>query len=206
MTTTTDTTLTTTETAGAEAGSSPVEATDLPIAPGVYPIDPNHSGVYFQVRHLGLSNVRGTFKAFDATLTVGPSLDDLVVDATVDMTSIDTNQADRDAHLLSTDFFAADDHPQMLFRSTRVTNVGGDTYELEGELTIHGTTNVVVFDVEFNGVNVHPGDGRTHVGFSAVAELRRSAFGIDFNAPLGMGKLALGEKVKVELDLQFIAP
>ena len=85
-------------------------------------------------------------------------------------------------------------------------NLGGDEYELDGELTINGITRPVTLDVEFNGTDVHPGDGRLHVGFTATAEVRRAAYGIDFNAPLGMGKMALGEKVKVDLDLQFIAP
>ena len=178
----------------------------LPLAPGVWALDPNHSGVDFRIRHLGLSNVRGRFDRFDATLKVGTTLDDVSVEATIDMGSVDTNQPDRDAHLRSTDFFSTDQHPEMVFRSTAVRQLKGTEYEIDGQLTINGVTQPVILEVEFNGVEVHPGDGKTHAGFSATAEVNRDDFGIDFNMPLGMDKVALGQKVKVELELQFIAP
>jgi polyisoprenoid-binding protein YceI len=172
---------------------------------GTYDLDLNHAGVYFQVRHLGISNVRGMFTSFEATLTVGNTLDEVRVEATIDLASVQTGQPDRDAHLLSTDFFDAEQHPQMRFVSTSVRSTGDDTYELDGDLTIHGFTKPVTLDVEFNGTSVPPqGDPRPHAGFYATTEIRRSEFGIDFNMPLGMGKVAVGEKVKVELDLQFI--
>jgi polyisoprenoid-binding protein YceI len=178
----------------------------LPLTRGRYPFDAQHSGVFFQIKHLGLANVRGMFKVFDATLDVGDSLDDVRVTATIDMASVDTNQPDRDAHLRSTDFFHADEHPQMHFSSRAVRAMGEHEYELDGDLTINGITRPVTLDVEYNGSDVHPGDGRTRVGFTATAEVRRSDYGIDFNIPLGMGKVALGERVKVDLDLEFIAP
>src|SRR4051794_1486018 len=85
---------------------------------GTWTIDKNHSAILFSIRHLGLSNVRGRFDRFDATLVVGESLEDTKLTATVDLSSVDTNQPDRDAHLLSTDFFHADAHPTMTFVST----------------------------------------------------------------------------------------
>jgi polyisoprenoid-binding protein YceI len=177
----------------------------LPLAVGTYSLDPNHSGVHFQIRHLGLSTVRGRFKSFDATLEVGPTLEDIVASATIDLASVDTNQPDRDAHLRSTDFFHADEQPQMTFRSTGVRHLGDEDYELDGDLTINGTTKPITVAVQFNGAEVHPGDGQLHVGFDATTELRRGDYGIDFNMPLGVDKMALGEKVKIELDLQFVA-
>jgi polyisoprenoid-binding protein YceI len=172
---------------------------------GIYDLDANHAGVYFQVRHLGISNVRGMFKTFDATLTVGDSLGDVGVQATIDLSSVETGQPDRDAHLLTTDFFDAERHPQMRFVSTAVRATGDDTYELDGDLTVNGITKPVTLDVEFNDTSVMPqGEPVPHSGFYATTEIRRSEFGIDFNMPLGMGKVALGEKVKVELDLQFV--
>jgi polyisoprenoid-binding protein YceI len=180
--------------------------TSLPLTTGVWRLDPNHSGVHFRIRHLGLSNVRGRFDRFDATLEVGPDLIDTKVNATIDMASVDTNQPDRDAHLRSTDFFSTDQHPEMVFRSNAVRAAGEDEYQLDGDLTINGITKPVVLDVEFSGVEVFPADGSTHAGFSATAEINRDAFGVDFNMPLGMDKMALGQKVKVELDLQFVAP
>ena len=178
----------------------------LPIAAGTYAIDPNHSGVYFQIRHLGISNVRGMFKTFEAELVVGDALDDVRVTAAVDLSSVDTNQPDRDAHLLGTDFFHADTHPQMTFRSTAVRHVGDDEYEMDGDLEINGITKSVTLEVDFNGVELSPTDQHTHVGFSATGEVRRSDYGIDFNMPLGMGKLAISDKVKIEIDAQFVAP
>jgi polyisoprenoid-binding protein YceI len=181
-------------------------ATTLPIASGTYALDKDHSGVFFQVRHLGLSNVRGLFHTFDATLVVGDDLDSVEVSATVDLASVDTNQADRDAHLLGTDFFRTDVHPTMTFRSTGVRPARDAGYVLDGAVTINGITKPVTFDVDFNGADRHPGDGRVHVGFGATTELRRSDFGIDFNVPLGIDKVAIGDKVKVDIDAQFIAP
>jgi len=178
--------------------------TVLALPTGAFTIDTAHSGIHFQVRHLGLSNVRGLFKEFRASLIVGDSLEDVAVQAEVDLSSIDTNQADRDAHLLSTDFFNADANPTMTFRSTSVAQTGPQEYQMSGDLTINGVTGVIAFDVEFNGTEVHPADQSTRAGFSATGEVRRSDFGIDFNMPLGMNKLALGEKVKVELDAQFV--
>jgi polyisoprenoid-binding protein YceI len=179
--------------------------TSLPLETGTWTLDKNHSGVFFVVRHLGLSNVRGRFDNFDATLEVGSNLDTVSVNAEVDLASVDTNNADRDAHLRSTDFFGADEHPVMTLRSTSVSG-SGDNYELAGALTIAGITKPVVFDVEFNGTETHPGDQLTHAGFSATAQIKRSDFGIDFGIIAGAEKLMLGDKIKIELDLQFIAP
>ncbi len=180
--------------------------TALALPAGTYTLDVHHSSVHFQVRHLGLANVRGAFKSFTATLAVGGTLADVVVDATIDLASIDTGQPDRDAHLLSTDFFDAARNPTMTFRSTSVTHVGDEFYDLTGDLTINGHTRPATFRTEFNGTEVFPLDQSAHVGFTATGEVRRGEFGIDFNMPLGAGKLAVGDKVKVELDIQFIAP
>jgi polyisoprenoid-binding protein YceI len=186
--------------------ASATTPTTLPLAQGSWTLDPNHSGVHFRIRHLGLSNVRGRFDKFDATLVIGARLEDTRVTASIDMASVDTNQPDRDAHLRSTDFFSTDQHPEMTFTSTGVTKRSDDEYQLAGELTINGKTRDVVMDVEFNGVEVFPADGSTHAGFSAATELNRDDFGVDFNMPLGMDKMALGQKVRVELELQFVAP
>jgi polyisoprenoid-binding protein YceI len=182
-----------------DVSSSPA----LSLAAGEWKLDPAHSGVHFKVRHLGLTNVRGTFKSFDATLAVGQTLDSVAVDAIIELASVDTNNPDRDAHLLSTDFFAAEKNPQIRFTSTGIAGTEDDL-ELTGELTINGITRPVSFPVEFNGIEVHPADGKDHAGFSASTVINRNDFGVDFNMPLGMNKLALGEKVNVELELQFV--
>src|SRR5262249_20379636 len=113
-------TMTTTTTPAAGTAASP-----LALAPGRWTLDPNHSAVHFVIRHLGLSNVRGRFARFDAVLEVGESLGDVRVAADVDMSSVDTNNADRDAHLRSTDFFDTDRHPTLTFRSSSVSRVDG---------------------------------------------------------------------------------
>jgi polyisoprenoid-binding protein YceI len=180
--------------------------TSLPLRPGTWTVDTNHSGIHFRIRHLGLSNVRGRFDRFQASITVGQTLADVEVQATVDMDSVDTNNSDRDAHLRGTDFFSTEAHPEMTFQSKSIRESGPSEYLMDGSLTINGITKDVTWDVEFAGVEVFPADGSTHAGFSASTEINRDDFGVDFNMPLGMDKMALGQKVKVELDLQFIAP
>lgn len=178
----------------------------LPLTAGKYTLDPNHSGVHFKVRHLGLTNVRGRFNKFDAWLEVGENLEGTVLGATIDISTVDTNQADRDAHLLSTDFFSAETHPHMTFHSTAIKQVDDENYELAGDLTINGVTKPVTLNVEFTGSMVHPGDGKEHAGFVATGQILRDDFGIDFNMPLGVDKFALGKKIDIEIDVQFLPP
>lgn len=178
--------------------------TALALPAGRWTLDAPHSGVSFVVRHLGLANVRGRFGSFDATLDVGADLATTELTASIDLASVDTNNADRDAHLRSSDFFATDEHPTLAFRSTRITGAGED-YEVAGDLTIAGVTKEVELSVEFHGTEVFPVDQRTHAGFTAAAEIRRSDFGVDFGIVPGE-KLLLGDKVKVELDIQLVAP
>lgn len=176
------------------------------LAPGRWTLDRAHSAVVFSVRHLGLSKVRGRFDTFDATLDVGPTADDVRVEATIEMGSVNTSDPNRDAHLRTTDFFDVEKHPTLHFVSTGLSGVGdGATWELSGDLTINGITRPTVLDVEFHGTEKHRED--LHAGFSATGEIRRSEFGIDFGIlPLGGDKLALADKVPFELDLQFVEP
>jgi polyisoprenoid-binding protein YceI len=178
----------------------------LPLTTGTWAFDSSHSGVHFKVRHLGLNNVHGRFNGVDAWLTVGDDLAGTSFGATIDIASIDTNNADRDAHLLSTDFFSADAHPTMTFVSTAIREAGSDEYEADGDLTINGVTRPLTLAVEFTGAAVHPGDGKLHSGFIATGKVLRDDFGIDFNMPLGIDKFALGKKIDVEIDVQFTAP
>ncbi|MDY7101340.1 MAG: YceI family protein [Actinomycetota bacterium] len=174
----------------------------LPISAGNWTIDQPHSSVEFVVRHLGLSKVRGRFNQFDAKLVVGDTLADTSVTATVDLSTIDTNNPDRDAHLRTTDFFDVANHPTMTFTSTTIAEDGGD-YTMTGDLTINGVTNPVTFDVEFNGTETNPLDQNVRAGFSASAEISRKPFGVEFDVPVGGEKLLLGDKIKIELEMQF---
>ncbi len=180
--------------------------TDLPLQSGAWKFDPAHSGVHFKVRHLGLTNVRGRFNGVDAWFDVGEDLVSTRFGATIDIATVDTNQPDRDAHLLSTDFFSADAHPTMTFESTTIEDLGDGEYDAAGNLTINGVNKPVTLRVEFTGVEVHPGDGLHHAGFIATTQILRDDFGINFNMPLGVDKFALGKKIDVEIDAQFTAP
>ena len=178
--------------------------TSLPLAPGHWAVDTNHSSISFSIRHLGVSKVRGRFTSFDADVVIGDTLDTTSVSATVDIASIDTANADRDAHVLSPDIIDVARRPTMVFRSTRVAGAGSE-YQVDGELTIGDVTRPVVLAVELGGIETFPG-GPRHAGFEATTEIRRKDFGIDMAMPPGVSAVALGDVVKVELDLQLLEP
>lgn len=179
--------------------------TVLPLAPGSWALDANHSSVGFSIRHLGVSKVRGAFTRFDVDVTIGETLDGSTVVATIDVASLDTGNADRDAHVLSPDLIDVAERPTMTFVSTAITG-GDDAWEVAGELTIGSVTRPVTLDVELGGVESFPGDGRRHAGFEATTEIRRKEFGIDLALPPGVSGAMLGDVVKVVLDLQLIEP
>jgi polyisoprenoid-binding protein YceI len=176
----------------------------LPLAPGHWAVDTNHSSISFSIRHLGVSKVRGRFTRFDADVVIGDTLDTTTVNATVDIASIDTANADRDAHVLSPDIIDVARRPTMVFRSTRVAGAGSE-YQVDGELTIGEITRPIVLAVELGGIETFPG-GPRHAGFEATTEIRRKDFGIDLAMPPGVSAVALGDVVKVELDLQLLEP
>lgn len=176
------------------------------LASGRWTLDTYHSTVSFTIRHLGLSKVRGRFERFDTTLVVGDSAVTSGVSATIDMASVSTGQPDRDTHLRSTDFFSVEQHPEMRFASTAIVG-SGETWQMTGDLTLNGHTHPITFAVEFNGTEIFPADGKQHVGFSATGKLKRSQYGIEFGLmPLGADRLALGDEVQIELEIQFVAP
>jgi polyisoprenoid-binding protein YceI len=182
---------------------TPISA--LPIASGIYFLDRNRSAVTFQIRNFGFSNVRGLFTSFEARLDVGETLDSVTLWATIDTASVDTSHPKRDAHLRSSDLLDAEAHPLMSFRSTRIYPVDDIGYVLEGDLMINDITKPVTFDVTFNGGDVHPDDGSVDAGFSATAEIRLADFDVGLTLPLGIGKLTMGDKVKLDIDAQFFA-
>ena len=176
----------------------------LPLAPGRWAVDTNHSSISFSIRHLGVSKVRGRFTRFEADVVIGETLDTTTVNATVDVASIDTANADRDAHVLSPDIIDVAMRPTMVFRSTHVIGAGSE-YQIDGELTIGEVTRPIVLAVELGGIESFPG-GPRHAGFEATTEIRRKDFGIDLAMPPGISAVALGDVVKVELDLQLLEP
>jgi polyisoprenoid-binding protein YceI len=170
---------------------------------GRWDLDPAHSEVAFSVRHLMLSKVRGRFASFSGTFVTAEDPLGSSVEATVDLSSIDTNSADRDAHLRSADFFDVDQHPTMSYRSTGV-RVDGDQWVVEGELSLHGVTRSVPLQLELHGFLPDSPFADTRVGFTATAEINRDDFGITFNSVLESGGLALGNKVQVTLEIEAI--
>jgi polyisoprenoid-binding protein YceI len=176
----------------------------LPLAPGHWAVDTNHSSIGFTVRHLGVSKVRGRFTRFDAEVIIGETLDTTTVTATVDVASIDTANTDRDAHVLSPDIIDVVKRPTMEFRSTRVLGAGSE-YQVDGDLTIGDVTRPVVLAIELGGIENFPG-GPRHAGFEATTEIRRKDFGIDIAMPPGISAVALGDVVKIDLDLQLLEP
>ena len=178
--------------------------TTLPLAPGRWTLDTNHSSVGFTIRHLGVSKVRGRFTRFDADVVIGETLETTTVTATIDVSSIDTGNADRDAHVLSPDLIDVARRPEMRFVSTKVDGAGS-LWQVDGELTIGDVTKPLTLAVELGGIESHV-DGRRHAGFEATTEVRRKDFGIDMALPPGVSAVALGDVVKVELDLQLLDP
>lgn len=180
-----------------------ISTSTLPLAAGTWTADPAHSSVAFVVRHLGLSKVRGNFEALSAQLVVGDDLASSSVSAEIEMGSVKTGSADRDAHLASSDFFNAETNPTMTFRSTKIEG-DGEEYTMVGDVTINGVTEPIELDVEFFGTSVFPADQSNRAGFSATGTLSRKDFGINFNAPVGVDKVMISDKVAIELDIQLI--
>jgi len=171
-------------------------------AAGTWTLDPTHSEVTFSVRHLAISKVRGSFKKFDVTLVAGENPTDSKITASIDMASVDTNQKDRDGHLLTSDFFLIEEFPTMDFVSTGITK-NGDDFDLAGDLTLRGVTKPVVLKVEFGGV-ITDGYGQTKAGAAATTKIDRTEFGVNWNAALEAGGLTLGNEVTINIELQLV--
>ncbi len=171
----------------------------LPIAPGTYGIDTNHSQLGFAVTHLGISTIRGTFDRYSGALHVGEDLASTVVTVDAEMESINSGNRYRDEHMFGPDFFDTANHPQMTFRSTSIVD-SAHGYAMTGDLSIKGVTHPVTFTTSFNGANIFPMDQSTHYGFSASGSISRSAFGVSYGVPM------VSDEVKLTLDVQFILP
>ena len=172
----------------------------LPLKPGRWALDAGHFNVAFGVGHLGVSTVRGRFGGVDAELVVGETLDDTSVTASVTMASLDTGNADRDAHVLTPEFLDAETRTHLTFTSTGIHG-DDDKWTMDGDLTIGTVTKPVTLDVVFGGIAPFY-DGTFHAGFGAKGAINRQDFGITFGQADGL----LGDIVEVELDLEFLQP
>lgn len=166
-------------------------------------IDPVHSSVNFNIEHLVISEVEGKFKTYNGTISATkPDLTDAVIDFTVDVNSIDTDNEMRDKHLIAADFFDAEKYPKMTFKSTSLKKVSGNKYVLNGNLTIHGITKPAKFDVIYGGT-AKDGYGNTKAGFKAKGIINRFDYGLKYNGLTEAGGATLGKEVQIDLKLQF---
>ena len=173
---------------------------DIPV--GTWKFDKSHSALTFVARHMMVTKVRGSFLGFDGTIEVAPNPVDSKVNVDIEMASVSTGAADRDAHLVSPDFFDVATFPNMTFESTGINDQNGQ-WRLTGNLTIKGVTNPVTLDVSFDGTHTNPW-GKTIAAFSASADVDREDWGLTWNVPLQSGGVLVGKKVKLEIEAQLI--
>ncbi len=169
---------------------------------GTWDIDPTHSDVSFSVRHMMVSKVRGRFASFTGEIVTGEDVTGSSVRATIDATSIDTGNAQRDGHVRSADFFDVENHPEWTYVSTGV-RADGDDLVVDGELTIKGVTRPVPLALELNGFGPDAYGG-TRAGFTATTAINRNDFGVDIVMPLDGGGVVVGEKVQITLEIQGV--
>jgi polyisoprenoid-binding protein YceI len=170
---------------------------------GTWNIDPTHSDVSFIVRHMMVSEVRGHFEKFSGQIVTAEDPSESTVSAVVDATSFNTRNVDRDNHIRSAHFLEVDKYPTLEFRSTGLRAHGGGEYALDGELTVHGVTRPVTFQLELNGFTKDPFGGY-RAGFSATTNISRSEFGVSINLPMEGGGVVVGDKVQVSLELEAV--
>jgi polyisoprenoid-binding protein YceI len=175
----------------------------IPVA-GVYDIDGTHTSVEFVARHLMITKVRGRFSDVRGRITVAEEPEKSHVEVEISVASMSTGNDDRDGHLKGGDFFDVEQHPTITFASTAVRPLRDNTWEVAGDLTVHGTTRPVTLQVDFDGGGASPfGDER--VGFSAATEVNREDFGLTWNVALESGGLLVGKTARIELAVQAIA-
>lgn len=186
---------------GAQTSTEPAPA----IESGRYELDPAHSRVGFRVKHLGISNVDGTFGDVVGTITSGGDLASLQTEVTIQAASIDTQNGQRDDHLRSPDFFDAAQHPTLAFTSTGVEPLGGSRFRMTGDLTMHGVTKPVTLEGEYAG-SAPDGQGNRKIAFTAEGNINRSEWGLTWNKPIETGGVVVSDEVRLVLEVEAGAP
>ena len=167
-------------------------------------IDPSHSKIGFKVKHLMISNVLGSFKEFEGHVTTtGNDFSTSVISFSLNAASVDTEMADRDAHLKSVDFFDIENHPKITFEGKGLKDLGDDLYDLTGNLTIKSVTHPVTLSVEYGGIMADPW-GNVKAGFSITGKINRKIWGLTWNAALETGGVLVGEEVKINCDVELV--
>jgi len=165
-------------------------------------LDPSHSELNFKVKHLMISNVKGSFRKFDAEID-GEDFTALPVHVTIDASSIYTNDDVRDGHLKNADFFDVENHKEITFNSSSFKKVDDENYKLTGQLNIKGVSNSVTLDVEFGGINKDPW-GNEKAAFSFHGKINRKDWGLNWNAALETGGVLVSDEVRINGEVQFV--
>lgn len=170
-----------------------------------YTIDPAHSSIQFSIRHMMVSNVRGSFRGVKGAIVhdaANPA--NSSIDAEIDVNTLNTNDQNRDAHLKTADFFEVEKYPTIKFVSKKIEKTGANEYKATGDLTIHGVTKQVVLTVDEVSPEGKDPWGNTRIGASAKGKINRKDFGLAWSAPLETGGVLVGDEVKLEFDIQAI--
>ena len=168
-------------------------------------LDPAHSAAEFKVKHMMISNVKGSFSGLSGVLSEDAGNPELSsVAASIPVATIATGDAQRDGHLKGADFFDAEKFPTLDFKSTQVVRKGAAAYEVTGDLTIHGVTKPVTFAVDGPSAPGKDPWGNIRIGLSATAKINRKDFGLVWNAALETGGFLVGDEVAITLDVQYI--
>ncbi len=168
-------------------------------------LDNVHTHVGFSVKHMMVTTVRGQFRSYRGKVNLNPKdFTRSTFEGEIDVASIDTGNVDRDNHLRTNDFFDAPNHPTITFKSTRIEAKGDSEYVVHGDITLRGVTRPIALEVDYLGSAKNP-YGKTVAGLSVRGTLNRKDFGVNFNAVLETGGVAIGEKVKLEVDVEVVA-
>lgn len=165
-------------------------------------VDPTHSAIEFSVKHMMIAKVKGSFNKFGASILANPTdLTTAEIDFTVDVSSIDTRNADRDNHLRSADFFDVEKNPTLTFKSTKIVKTDEDEYDVTGDVTLNGVTQEETFNITFEGQGKDPW-GNEKAGFSGKGKVKRSDYGLTYNAALETGGVLIGDQITLTIEIE----
>lgn len=165
-------------------------------------VDPTHSAIEFSVKHMMIAKVKGSFNKFEASILANPSdLTTAEIDFAVDVASIDTRNADRDNHLRSADFFDVEKNPTLTFKSTKIVKTDEDEYDVTGNVTLNGITQEETFNITFEGQGKDPW-GNEKAGFSGKGKVKRSDYGLTYNAALETGGVLIGDQITLTIEIE----
>ncbi|MGE7183742.1 YceI family protein [Peribacillus sp. NPDC006672] len=166
-------------------------------------VDPTHSSIEFSVKHMMIAKVKGRFNKFEAIISANPSdLTTADINFTVDVASIDTRNADRDNHLRSADFFDVEKNPTLSFKSTKIAKTDDDEYDVTGNVTLNGITQEETFAITFEGQGKDPW-GNEKAGFSGKGKIKRSDYGLTYNAALETGGVLIGDQINLTIEIEL---